>query len=78
MRLNEVLNDARQYEFREQIACADELLMEIASQTKLHTLKHLNFLQKCLGYGPKQAKKWLQIKSEAEIVEALKASMKRA
>jgi len=52
--------------------------MEIASQTKLHTLKHLNFLQKCLGYGPKQAKKWLQIKSEAEIVEALKASMKRA
>ena len=73
-----MLNDAKQYDLREQIACADNLIMDIASQTKLRSNQHLAYIGKCLGYGPKQAKKYVENKTEVEIVDALKACMKRA
>jgi hypothetical protein len=35
VRLNEVLSEARAYDLREQINCAEELLMEIAAEVKI-------------------------------------------
>lgn len=34
-RLTEVLNDAKAYELREQIQCADDLIMDLAADVKL-------------------------------------------
>lgn len=44
VRLKEVLNDAKEFEYREQIACAENLLMDIAAEQKLQTNKHVSYL----------------------------------
>ena len=76
-RLNDVLSEAKGYELREQINCADNLIMELAAGNKLSTNKHLSYLQKCLGINPKKAKHFME-RGEAEITKALKSCMERA